>query len=32
VVELGETARLGGPVVHVFDVDVDLPAFFEDHA
>lgn len=24
VVELGETIRLGGPVVHVFDVDVDL--------
>jgi diaminopimelate epimerase len=23
-VELGETIRLGGPVVHVFDVDVDL--------
>jgi diaminopimelate epimerase len=31
-VELGETVRLGGPVVHVFDVDVDLPAFFEDCA
>jgi diaminopimelate epimerase len=25
VVELGETIRLGGPVVHVFDVDVELP-------
>jgi diaminopimelate epimerase len=24
VVELGDTARLGGPVVHVFDVEVDL--------
>jgi diaminopimelate epimerase len=24
-VELGDTIRLGGPVVHVFDVDVDLP-------
>jgi diaminopimelate epimerase len=24
VVELGETVRLGGPVVHVFDVEVDL--------
>jgi diaminopimelate epimerase len=23
-VEVGDTARLGGPVVHVFDVDVDL--------
>ena len=25
-VELGATVRLGGPVVHVFDVDVDLDA------
>ena len=25
-VELGDTVRLGGPVVHVFDVDVDLDA------
>jgi diaminopimelate epimerase len=25
-VELGPTVRLGGPVVHVFDVDVDLTA------
>jgi diaminopimelate epimerase len=25
-VELGETIRLGGPVVHVFDVEVELPA------
>jgi diaminopimelate epimerase len=25
-VELGTTVRLGGPVVHVFDVDVDLDA------
>ena len=25
-VELGDTIRLGGPVVHVFDVDVDLGA------
>jgi diaminopimelate epimerase len=25
-VELGATVRLGGPVVHVFDVDVDLAA------
>jgi diaminopimelate epimerase len=25
-VELGTTVRLGGPVVHVFDVDVDLEA------
>jgi diaminopimelate epimerase len=24
-VELGDTIRLGGPVVHVFDVDVDIP-------
>ena len=24
VVELGETVRLGGPVVHVFDVDLDV--------
>jgi diaminopimelate epimerase len=23
-VEVGDTVRLGGPVVHVFDVDVDL--------
>ncbi len=23
-VELGDTVRLGGPVVHVFDVDVDI--------
>ena len=23
-VELGDTIRLGGPVVHVFDVDLDL--------
>ncbi len=23
-VALGDTIRLGGPVVHVFDVDVDL--------
>lgn len=27
VVELGETARLGGPVTHVFDVDLDLARF-----
>jgi diaminopimelate epimerase len=27
VVVLGETARLGGPVIHVFDVDLDLPRF-----
>jgi diaminopimelate epimerase len=25
VVELGDTIRLGGPVVHVFDVEVELP-------
>jgi len=25
VVELGSTIRLGGPVVHVFDVEVELP-------
>src|SRR5262249_45879684 len=25
-VDLGDTVRLGGPVVHVFDVDVDLEA------
>ena len=25
-VELGDTIRLGGPVVHVFDVDVELEA------
>jgi diaminopimelate epimerase len=25
-VELGDTVRLGGPVTHVFDVDVDLDA------
>jgi diaminopimelate epimerase len=28
-VEIGDTIRLGGPVVHVFDVDVD-PAHFAD--
>jgi diaminopimelate epimerase len=27
VVELGETIRLGGPVSHVFDVDLDLARF-----
>jgi diaminopimelate epimerase len=27
VVELGETIRLGGPVSHVFDVDLDLAHF-----
>jgi diaminopimelate epimerase len=26
-VDLGPTVRLGGPVVHVFDVDLDLDAF-----
>ena len=26
VVELGDTIRLGGPVVHVFDVEVDPEA------
>ena len=26
-VELGDTIRLGGPVTHVFDVDVDLAAW-----
>jgi diaminopimelate epimerase len=26
VVEVGDTIRLGGPVVHVFDVDVDPAA------
>ena len=26
-VEVGDTVRLGGPVVHVFDVDVDLDQF-----
>lgn len=26
-VEVGDTVRLGGPVVHVFDVDVDLDDF-----
>ena len=25
-VALGDTVRLGGPVVHVFDVDVDIDA------
>ena len=25
-VTLGETVRLGGPVVHVFDVDIEVPA------
>ena len=25
VVQLGDTIRLGGPVVHVFDVEVQLP-------
>jgi len=29
VVDLGDTVRLGGPVVHVFDVDVDLDALLE---
>jgi diaminopimelate epimerase len=24
-VTLGKTVRLGGPVVHVFDVDIDVP-------
>ena len=24
-VELGDTIRLGGPVAHVFDVEVDVP-------
>jgi diaminopimelate epimerase len=28
-VEVGDTVRLGGPVVHVFDVDVDLERFGE---
>ncbi|MGH8971989.1 MAG: diaminopimelate epimerase [Acidimicrobiia bacterium] len=26
-VEVGDTVRLGGPVVHVFDVDIDLERF-----
>ncbi len=26
-ISLGETVRLGGPVVHVFDVDIDLEAW-----
>lgn len=30
-VELGDTIRLGGPVVHVFDVDVDPTALGPDH-
>jgi diaminopimelate epimerase len=25
VVQLGDTIHLGGPVVHVFDVEVELP-------
>ena len=29
-VELGETVQLGGPVTHVFDVDVDLSAWRDD--
>jgi diaminopimelate epimerase len=29
-VELGATVRLGGPVVHVFDVDIDLEEDTED--
>jgi hypothetical protein len=24
IVELGDTIRLGGPVVHVFDVEIEL--------
>jgi diaminopimelate epimerase len=28
-VEVGDTVRLGGPVVHVFDVDIDLDRFGE---
>jgi len=31
VVDVGDTIRLGGPVAHVFDVDVD-PAALEDRA
>lgn len=31
-VELGDTIRLGGPVVHVFDVDVEPTALGLDHA
>jgi hypothetical protein len=27
MVEVGDTIRLGGPVVHVFDVDIDLTEF-----
>jgi len=27
MVEVGDTIRLGGPVVHVFDVDIDLTKF-----
>ncbi len=30
VVELGTTVRLGGPVVHVFDVDIDVDALVEE--
>jgi diaminopimelate epimerase len=31
-VEVGDTVRLGGPVVHVFDVDVDLAALRREDA
>ena len=29
-VDIGDTIRLGGPVVHVFDVDID-PSTFHPH-
>jgi diaminopimelate epimerase len=32
VVDLGETARLGGPVVHVFDVDLEVDEFLRGYA
>jgi diaminopimelate epimerase len=31
-VELGNTIRLGGPVAHVFDVDIDVDAFLRSYA
>ena len=31
-VELGDTVRLGGPVQHVFDVDIDVDEFVKTTA
>ena len=32
VVDVGDTIRLGGPVVHVFDVDLEPGALTEEAA